>query len=83
MLGTAAFPRISCGLLFTAGIPMLAVHNTWMREIADGVFDIPIVYVHAYVVRRRAELDFTVAVLGHGPAVTGRAADKFRELAAR
>jgi len=34
-------------------------------------------------VRRLAELDFDVAVFGHGRAVTGRAVDRFRELAAR
>jgi glyoxylase-like metal-dependent hydrolase (beta-lactamase superfamily II) len=33
-------------------------------------------------VARLAELDFDVAVFGHGPAVTGRAVDRFRKLAA-
>jgi len=34
-------------------------------------------------VARLAELDFTVAVFGHGPAVTDRPVEQFRELAAR
>ncbi len=34
-------------------------------------------------VARLAELEFEVAVFGHGRAVTGRAVDRFRELAAR
>jgi glyoxylase-like metal-dependent hydrolase (beta-lactamase superfamily II) len=34
-------------------------------------------------VAKLAELDFTVAVFGHGRAVTDRAVDQFRELAAR
>lgn len=34
-------------------------------------------------VRRLAQLEFEVAVFGHGRAVTGRAVDRFRELAAR
>jgi len=34
-------------------------------------------------IARLAELDFDVAVFGHGPAVRGRAVDRFRDLAAR
>jgi glyoxylase-like metal-dependent hydrolase (beta-lactamase superfamily II) len=34
-------------------------------------------------VAKLAGLDFDVAVFGHGPAVTGRAVDRFKELAAR
>ncbi|MDP9817449.1 MBL fold metallo-hydrolase [Spirilliplanes yamanashiensis] len=34
-------------------------------------------------VARLAELDFDTAVFGHGPAVRGRAVDRFREYAAR
>jgi hypothetical protein len=34
-------------------------------------------------VARLAELQFEVAVFGHGRAVTGRAVDRFREFATR
>jgi hypothetical protein len=34
-------------------------------------------------VRRLAELEFEVAVFGHGRAIRGRAVDQFRQLVAR
>jgi hypothetical protein len=52
-----------------------------MLEVAEGVFEIGILFVHAHLVVVDDGV-VLVAVFGHGPAVRGHAVDRFKELAA-